>query len=522
MKKIAFLFLTIDNINFPSIWNKYLKGNEDKYTIYIHPKYPENVIWHKDNIIKNLKVTNKGFITRAYIELLKTAILDKDNFKFITISESCIPIQSFASLYDAITNTQDSWIKLMPMTKYKWDIVLKNITGYKVHHYSRWCLNRDHVKQILVNRDKLEQYHNIQFGDEYILSILHPIINNNNFEITYDNLEYKNSIVSQIKTQIKYLYEEQEKHANTDNSEKIMELKSQIEYEKSTPKQIINVKSELDKIKQCESYFYRKFPKNSNIEKYWEEIIDYHETHKTHLKFKPKKNCIFIHIPKTGGITLFDSTLNLHKSFGWFFGNDKYKNNKDGSITKMNKEGGVSLGHIYYKALLNKNYLSQTFFNNSFKFCFVRNPFSRLISLYKYHKIRVRLGLDFDTFITYLYQEFKNKTIPPVGFYNIKSFNKSSKLYHDQIYGNQYNLMCDWIPNDIGFIGRMETFNNDVTELLKILDYNDKIQFSIPILNSTDRIDYNTYYENKKTTKLVQEIYYNDFIRFGYNFKYEN
>jgi hypothetical protein len=35
MKKIAFLFLIIDNPNFPEIWDKYLDGNEDKYTIYI-------------------------------------------------------------------------------------------------------------------------------------------------------------------------------------------------------------------------------------------------------------------------------------------------------------------------------------------------------------------------------------------------------------------------------------------------------------------------------------------------------
>jgi len=42
-KKIAFLFLTLSNPNFPDIWDKYFKGNEDKYSIYIHPKNPNEV-----------------------------------------------------------------------------------------------------------------------------------------------------------------------------------------------------------------------------------------------------------------------------------------------------------------------------------------------------------------------------------------------------------------------------------------------------------------------------------------------
>ena len=67
MKKIAFLFLIIDNPNFPTIWNKYFRGNSSKYNIYIHPKYPENTTWKKKNIIKNLKETQWGFIVEAYI-----------------------------------------------------------------------------------------------------------------------------------------------------------------------------------------------------------------------------------------------------------------------------------------------------------------------------------------------------------------------------------------------------------------------------------------------------------------------
>ena len=47
--KIAFLFLTIDNVKFPKIWDYYFKNNLNKINIYCHPKNPENVTipWQK-------------------------------------------------------------------------------------------------------------------------------------------------------------------------------------------------------------------------------------------------------------------------------------------------------------------------------------------------------------------------------------------------------------------------------------------------------------------------------------------
>ena len=93
--KIAFLFLTIDNPNFPDIWDFYFKDHQDKINIYIHPKYPDRVTWQKDKIINNLKETEWGFIVDAYKSLFRQSLLDKSNVKFITISESCVPIKPF-------------------------------------------------------------------------------------------------------------------------------------------------------------------------------------------------------------------------------------------------------------------------------------------------------------------------------------------------------------------------------------------------------------------------------------------
>ncbi len=275
--KIAFLFLTIRDVNFPQIWDKYLAGHEDKYSIYIHPKYPTETKWRTDRIISNLKETAWGFITRAYLELFKEAIKDKDNFKFITISESCVPIQSFDKLYKTLINDNRSWIKLMKITKYKYEVVLKKASGKFIHHYARMCLNRHHVKKLLINRDKLEFFHQMQIGDEYFLTVLYPLTNYKDFEITYDDWDYVIIQVNKFKNMIRQLYEEQEQNPNIDNKDKINIIQNKIKNIAKNPKSIKDVKEDLNKIIECKSFFYRKFTIDSNIVDYWEQIINNHK-----------------------------------------------------------------------------------------------------------------------------------------------------------------------------------------------------------------------------------------------------
>jgi hypothetical protein len=264
MKKIAFLFLTLDNPNFPKIWDKYFKNNKDKYNIYIHPKYPEKVTWKKKCMIKNLKETAWGHITEAEIELLKEAYKDEDNYKFITISESCIPIQSFDNFYDVITNDPRSWIKIMKISRYDQEARLK-VKGNFIKHYARFCLNREHVKTLL-SKD-LSFFHKMLVGDEFLLSGLYPLKNYLNFEVTFDDWDYTEKQKKIIK----------EKMKKSSNDKEYLKLKEQFNQIAKSPKTIVKVEEDLDKIKNCQSFFYRKFSKDSNIEKYWNEIIKYHK-----------------------------------------------------------------------------------------------------------------------------------------------------------------------------------------------------------------------------------------------------
>jgi hypothetical protein len=271
MKKIAFLFLILDNPNFPKIWDNYFRGHKDKYSIYIHPKYPLKTTWKKDRIIESLKETAWGYIVEAYIELLKEAFKDPDNYKFVTISESCLPIKSFDEFYNDAINDERSWIKFMPIKNYinrKMRInsqpnIPKNI--HFIKHYARFCLNREHVHELLSNKNKLklEFFYKMHVGDEFFLSVLYPIKNVKNFAVTFDDWEYVEQQKRKIKDDKRKLYEEQEKN-NVDKSKELKELQNKYNDIAKNPKLITDIYEELDKIKNCSSYFYRKFAKDSN------------------------------------------------------------------------------------------------------------------------------------------------------------------------------------------------------------------------------------------------------------------
>jgi len=268
-KKIAFLFLIIDNPNFPKVWDYYFKGNEDKINIYIHPKYPEKTIWHQDRIINNLQETAWGYIVGAYKELFLSALQDKDNYKFVTISESCIPIKPFDEFYKDVTNDPHSWIKLLPVRKYDWyarisSQIISSIGKQNIiKHYARMCLSRHHIKKILFNKEKLNLFIKMHVGDEFFLSSITPLHNFKDIAVTFDDWDYIDKEIKKIREQIK-----------KSSGEKKKLLQEKFNDTAKNPKTIVTVsKEDLSNIKTCGSYFYRKFDKKSDIENYIYQLI---------------------------------------------------------------------------------------------------------------------------------------------------------------------------------------------------------------------------------------------------------
>ena len=279
-KKIAFLFLIIDNPNFPEIWDYYFKNNMDKINIYIHPKYPQSQTWKPECIIKNLQPTGWGFIVDAYMELFREAYANKDNIKFVTISESCVPIKPFDKFYNSIVVEEPtiSLIKMMKISNYDYNVRLstdiKKYFGSKlIKHYARMCLSRYHVKQLILSESDVKIFGKMHVGDEFFLSTIAPIQKSQykDFAVTHDDWEYVERLKKQIKNEIRLLYEEQEKKTKTktNNVDKIDELRKKFDDVAKNPKKIIKVtREDINNIVKTESFFYRKFDKESDIKKY--------------------------------------------------------------------------------------------------------------------------------------------------------------------------------------------------------------------------------------------------------------
>lgn len=109
MPKIALLFLTIGNLYHEGHWQDFLKNNEQRYTLYIHSKEPlsDTSPFKKHEIPAKLETTWANTM-RAQIELLREALKDPANEKFIFLSESTIPFLGFDTIYNTVMATPKS------------------------------------------------------------------------------------------------------------------------------------------------------------------------------------------------------------------------------------------------------------------------------------------------------------------------------------------------------------------------------------------------------------------------------
>ncbi len=271
--KIAFLFLTIGDINQPAIWTKYFEKRESKYSIYINPKHPSAIHtpWLKDRIIKKrVENTGWGFITEAYHNLLEEATQDPNNQKFVFISESCIPLKSFDTFYNTLMSDdiRTSYVKFMNMSRYDFSERIQSQDRYKsqgkfVKHYARMCLSRYHVEKLL--KKDFTFFNTMHVGDEFFLTMIHPEPGKDfmrDFEITYDNWEDIKTKTNQLKSEIKSIYN---KYSNgqpmsKQNQDTIEEKRAMRADIAKNPKTYTSITQEdIETASKKESFFWRKF-----------------------------------------------------------------------------------------------------------------------------------------------------------------------------------------------------------------------------------------------------------------------
>lgn len=226
--------------------------------------------------------------------------------------------------------------------------------------------------------------------------------------------------------------------------------------------------------------------------------------------------CVFIHIPKNAGQSIEHVFLNL-LNLTW--------DTRAPLLLRYNDNielGPPRLAHLKAEEYVRYKYLTQDMFDDYFKFTFVRNPWSRMVSIYKH--LGFNKKLEFNVFLK---GTFKN-TI----------FNDKNWFVGPQsnfVYSENGDLLVD-------FIGRFEDLQNSFEHVCKQIGLpatqvphineskeNDSVFSRNPknfVKNISRRItekkisSYKTYqeYYDEESIDLVAELYEKDIELFKYDF----
>jgi len=208
--------------------------------------------------------------------------------------------------------------------------------------------------------------------------------------------------------------------------------------------------------------------------------------------FRNSPNMVFIWIPKTAGTSVF-SWLETNVNMLKLKHPVQYKN--------FANRGAVTFVHVHYQSLLRAGHVDRNYSNKAYKFCIIRNPFDRAVSLYYYF---VKISLYSGEFIDFL-SDVRLKR-PPIGAYSE--------------YGiSQANPQIDWIMDENGEFVVDEVFSIEDLKLFEatiMKKYNLPDNALIQHKNKTER-PVDLLRVHSEAIPMIQEIYMRDFEVLGYD-----
>jgi hypothetical protein len=215
------------------------------------------------------------------------------------------------------------------------------------------------------------------------------------------------------------------------------------------------------------------------------------------LRFRnlPKSpDLVFIWIPKAAGTSIYTFLKNQ-------IGCQKLKKQKE--FLAFPNYGPVTFGHVSYNDLRALGTVSEKFHNSAFKFCFVRCPYARAVSLFNYLKMQNRISknLQFDGFLDLVHCKR-----PSIGLYNSLGISQANPQT-DWLFGEDNKLIVDHIFK--------------VEDMLQFkLEFETRFGVSFDMdtnLNqSVGEFNLNDVYESKALMEKIELIYARDFEVLGY------
>ena len=266
--KIAYMFLTVNDVNNILIWDRYFNNKDtiNKFNIYMHPKNKTVVTsFFKQYIIDDLRPTSWGFIIDAYEALFKTAYEDDIlNKYFVIVSESDIPITKFNKFYNYLSNDINgkNIIELWSITDYDKEIGLKDLKKFRkqiIKHSAFFVLNRETIFNILKS-PYLKLFKKVPLAEEFFLSVVYDTKHFINQIVTYADWDWskkkKGEYAKKIKKYLK-LYEEKRNIRYKEIADEYYKL---IEETRKHPRLYHNLANDIiNKSLKRDAFFARKF-----------------------------------------------------------------------------------------------------------------------------------------------------------------------------------------------------------------------------------------------------------------------
>uniref|UniRef100_A0A1D1Z6K8 Uncharacterized protein n=1 Tax=Anthurium amnicola TaxID=1678845 RepID=A0A1D1Z6K8_9ARAE len=115
--KVAFLFLTRGPLAFAPLWDKFFKGHQGLYSIYVHADPSFNESAPQGSVFAGRRIPSKVVrwgafsMIEAERRLLANALLDFSNQRFVLLSESCIPLFDFSTVYSYLMNSKTTFVE---------------------------------------------------------------------------------------------------------------------------------------------------------------------------------------------------------------------------------------------------------------------------------------------------------------------------------------------------------------------------------------------------------------------------
>lgn len=172
-----------------------------------------------------------------------------------------------------------------------------------------------------------------------------------------------------------------------------------------------------------------------------------------------KHKTIFVHVPKVAGISIeqiFLEELNLDYQ------------NRSALLMGVNTNlsiGPPRLSHLTAKEFIDLHFISDDLYKEYFTFGWVRNPYDRVYSFYKY--------LGYQDLISY--STFVN-------FFLDKLINDKSLYYFVQ---PMYNYLYIDDKLSVDYVGHLESINEDIKYVLKKLELPER---RVPHMNNSEKI----------------------------------